>query len=67
MEFKHLDSHLVKVKRDKITWPGATIKKEGEGMPNIENSNLKGDMYITFDVEFPKKEFSDAEIECKRN
>lgn len=51
------------VTRDKVTWPGARIRKKGEGMPNFENNNLHGILYITFDVEFPKKEFSAEEKE----
>ena len=39
IEIPHLDNHLVKVEREKITWPGARIKKKGEGMPNYENNN----------------------------
>jgi len=27
-------------------------------MPNYENNNMKGSLYITFDVEFPKVELS---------
>ncbi|ESP01907.1 hypothetical protein LOTGIDRAFT_138864 [Lottia gigantea] len=54
MEINHLDNHRVHVSRDKITWPGARLRKSGEGMPNYENNNVKGALYITFDVEFPK-------------
>ncbi|KAF2881132.1 hypothetical protein ILUMI_25043 [Ignelater luminosus] len=61
LELKHLDGHMVSVTRDKITWPGARIRKKGEGMPNYENNNLHGTLYITFDVEFPKQELSEAD------
>lgn len=61
MELKHLDGHAVSVTRDKVTWPGARIRKKGEGMPNYENNNLHGTLYITFDVEFPKQELSDED------
>ncbi|XP_055381668.1 dnaJ homolog shv [Condylostylus longicornis] len=61
MEINHLDGHKVSIVRDKITWPGARIKKKGEGMPNFDNNNLQGTLYITFDVEFPKKELSEEE------
>ncbi|CAD7085823.1 unnamed protein product [Hermetia illucens] len=63
MKIEHLDGHKVDVVRDKITWPGARIRKKGEGMPNYENNNLHGTLYITFDVEFPKKELSEEEKE----
>uniref|UniRef100_V5IA28 DnaJ protein n=2 Tax=Anoplophora glabripennis TaxID=217634 RepID=V5IA28_ANOGL len=61
MEIPHLDGHLVSVTRDKVTWPGARIRKKGEGMPNYDNNNLHGTLYITFDVEFPKQELSQEE------
>lgn len=61
----HLDGHKVKVVRDKITWPGARIKKKGEGMPSFDNNNQRGDLYITFDVDFPKKELTQEQK--KRN
>lgn len=34
-------------------------------MPNYENNNLFGTLYITFDVEFPKSEFSQADRDGK--
>lgn len=58
MDIEHLDGHKVHVSREKITWPGARIRKKGEGMPNYENNNLVGMLYITFDVEFPKGELT---------
>jgi len=66
MNFKHLDGHNVNVKRDKITWPGARIRKKGEGMPNYEDNNLFGTLYITFDVAFPKGELSAEDKERLR-
>ncbi|CAG2115232.1 unnamed protein product, partial [Medioppia subpectinata] len=59
MTIPHLDGHKVQVSRDKITWPGARLRKAGEGMPNYENNNLRGTLYITFDVEFPKGELNE--------
>lgn len=59
----HLDGHKVSVSRDKVTWAGARVRKKGEGMPNFENNNLHGNLYITFDIEFPKKDFTDDEKE----
>uniref|UniRef100_A0A1B0EWR5 J domain-containing protein n=1 Tax=Lutzomyia longipalpis TaxID=7200 RepID=A0A1B0EWR5_LUTLO len=63
MEITHLDGHSVAVSREKVTWPGARIRKKGEGMPNYENNNLHGTLYITFDVEFPKQDFTEEEKE----
>jgi len=61
LDIEHLDGHKVHVSREKITWPGARIRKKGEGMPNYENNNLFGTMYITFDVAFPKGELSEKD------
>lgn len=61
LELKHLDGHVVEVQREKATWPGARIRKKGEGMPNFENNNLHGTLYITFDIEFPKQDFSETD------
>ena len=47
--------------RDKITWPGARMRKVDEGMPNYENNNVKGALYITFDIDFPKGALSDEQ------
>lgn len=63
MEIPHLDGHKVQVVREKVTWPGARIRKKGEGMPNYENNNLFGTLYITFDVEFPKNDFTEEQKE----
>lgn len=63
MEITHLDGHKVSIVREKVTWPGARIRKKGEGMPSFDNNNLYGTLYITFDVEFPKQDFSDEQKE----
>jgi len=63
MNLKHLDGHNVPIKREKVTWPGATIMKKGEGMPNFENRNKLGNLYITFDVKFPRGELSSEDKE----
>jgi len=64
LELDHLDGHKVPITREKITWPGARIKKVGQGMPNYENNNKFGDLYITFDVQFPKKDLTAEQKEC---
>lgn len=58
MTLPHLDGHGVPIKREKVTWPGATIMKKGQGMPNFEDRNRLGNLYITFDVKFPRGELS---------
>lgn len=55
----------VHVVRDKITWPGARMRKPGEGMPNYENNNVKGQLFITFDIDFPKGTLTEEEKEGK--
>uniref|UniRef100_A0A182RMA8 J domain-containing protein n=1 Tax=Anopheles funestus TaxID=62324 RepID=A0A182RMA8_ANOFN len=67
LDIVHLDGHKVTVTREKVTWPGARIRKNGEGMPNYENNNLDGTLYITFDVDFPKSQLSDTEKEDIKN
>lgn len=66
-EIEHLDGHKVTITRETITSPGSRLRKNGEGMPNYDNNNLRGTMYITFDVAFPKKQFSDTEKEDIKN
>ena len=34
-------------------------------MPNYENNHKVGDLIITFDVQFPKKELTSEQKECK--
>ena len=63
IDITHLDGHIVTVTREKVTAPGSRIRKKGEGMPNYENNNLHGILFITFDVEFPKSELTDTEKE----
>lgn len=58
MNIKHLDGHLVNIKREKITWPGSKLRKPNEGMVNFENNKKIGTLFITFDVDFPKGELS---------
>lgn len=55
----------VNVAREKVTWHGAIIKKSGEGMPNYDNNNVRGTLYVTVEVDFPKRAFSEEEKEGK--
>jgi len=36
-------------------------------MPNYDNNHVKGDLYITFDVEFPRGGLSDSEKDALKN
>lgn len=43
------------------------MRKPGEGMPNYENNNVKGQLFITFDIDFPKGTLTEEEKEGKKN
>lgn len=59
----YTSSLQVHISRDKVTWPGAIIKKAGEGMPNYDNNLVKGTLFVTVDVEFPRGVLSDEKQE----
>lgn len=42
------------------------MRKPGEGMPNYENNNVKGQLFITFDIDFPKGTLTEEEKEGKK-
>ncbi|PIO56287.1 hypothetical protein TELCIR_22314, partial [Teladorsagia circumcincta] len=44
-----------------VTWPGARLRKKDEGMPNLTNNNIRGVLYVTFDVEFPRTELTEEQ------
>ncbi|XP_076749714.1 dnaJ heat shock protein family member shriveled [Xylocopa sonorina] len=67
IEIEHLDGHKVTILRDKVTKPGARIKKKGEGMPYYENNNRYGTLYVTFDIVFPETDFTEAQKEEIKN
>ena len=35
-------------------------------MPNYENNNKVGDLYVTFDIDFPKKDLTEEEKKSKK-
>lgn len=57
-EITHLDGRKIVIQRDTVTWPGAKIRKDGEGMPKFDNNNVHGYLIVTIDVQFPKKDFT---------
>ncbi|XP_015600553.1 dnaJ homolog shv [Cephus cinctus] len=63
VDIPHLDGRTITIQRDNVTRPGARIRKKGEGMPNYDNNNLHGTLYVTIDVAFPDKEFTPEEKE----
>jgi len=62
-ELTQLDGRKILIERNTVTWPGAKIRKKGEGMPNYENNNLHGYLIITIDVQFPKNDFTEQDKE----
>ncbi|KAG0059340.1 hypothetical protein BGZ89_000482 [Linnemannia elongata] len=52
----HLDGRGIHVEQPagKVIKPGQVMKITGEGMPHYKRPIDKGDLYITFEVEFPK-------------
>ncbi|XP_060566807.1 dnaJ homolog subfamily B member 11-like [Ruditapes philippinarum] len=66
MDIPHLDGHTVHIVRDKITWPGAKMRKPHEGMPNYDNNNVKGNLFLTFDIDFPKGTLTEEQREALR-
>lgn len=39
------------------------MRKANEGMPNYENNSVKGSLFVTFDIEFPKGSLSEEDKE----
>ena len=39
------------------------MRKSNEGMPNYENNNVKGSLFVTFDIDFPKGSLTDEDKE----
>jgi len=62
-ELTQLDGRKILIERNTVTWPGAKIRKKGEGMPNYENNNLHGYLIITIDVQSPKNDFTEQDKE----
>ena len=52
-EIDHLDKHKTKINRDEVTAPGTMVRVANEGMMSYDNNHVKGDLYVTFDVDFP--------------
>ena len=56
-----LDGRLLKVPVDHVVTPKTVLKIDGEGMPIIGggadplDAPKRGDMYVKFDIRFPKK------------
>lgn len=58
----HLDGRGIHVEQPagSVIKPGQVKRIIGEGMPHFKRPIDKGDLYITFDVEFPKDNWATA-------
>ncbi|WOK94690.1 dnaJ protein ERDJ3B [Canna indica] len=61
---KHLDGHLLEIGTKGITKPKEVRKYKGEGMP-LHLSTKKGELYIMFEVLFPKSLTDDQKTKIK--
>ena len=65
----HLDGREIVI----TTTPGKVIKPnevmvlDGEGMPYLGNPFTKGKLFILFSIEFPKKAFSQAQVQVLKS
>jgi len=48
-----LDGRVLNFPVDNVMAPGEVMKVEGHGFPKF--TNLKGDLYIRFDIQFPEQ------------
>lgn len=49
----HLDGHNVTLAASGVTRPGDVQRVPGEGMPHFQSPDKKGDLFITYSVDFP--------------
>ncbi|KAJ8748261.1 hypothetical protein K2173_000833 [Erythroxylum novogranatense] len=61
---KHLDGHLVEIGTKGIIKPKEVRKFKGDGMP-LHFSTKKGDLYVTYEVLFPKSLTEDQKKKIK--
>lgn len=52
---EHLDGRKILINSDHIIEPGEVKVIQGEGMPRKENHHLFGNLYIEFELTFPKE------------
>lgn len=60
VEIRHLDGHKVQIGRSEITPPGTRIVVKGEGMKSFDNNLERGNLYVTYLVEFPHGQVADT-------
>jgi DnaJ-related protein SCJ1 len=49
----HLDGHTVPVAKQSVTYPGEVLRIAEEGMPHHNYASRKGDLFVTFSIDFP--------------
>lgn len=49
----HLDGRDVKLRATGVTRPGDVQVVQGEGMPRLSDPSKKGDLFVTYSVDFP--------------
>jgi DnaJ family protein B protein 11 len=50
----HLDGHTVPISSKGVTQHGDVQRISKEGMPHFQRSTNKGDLYVKYEVTFPK-------------
>jgi DnaJ-class molecular chaperone len=53
--FRHLDGHEVIVRRGEVTYCSEVVMIRGEGMPVKGRKGVRGDLYITLLIDFPRQ------------
>jgi DnaJ-related protein SCJ1 len=54
-KISHLDGHEVVVRKNDVTYCSEMVRMPGEGMPRKGNKSSKGDLFITFNIDFPRQ------------
>jgi len=49
----HLDGHAVVLTTGGVTRPGDVQRVPGEGMPQFQHPDRRGDLFVTYSVDFP--------------
>ena len=57
--FKHLDGHEVVIDKQDVTYCSEVFTVRGEGMPRKGNKKVRGDLFVTLQIDFPRN-FSPA-------
>lgn len=61
----HVDGHVVRVKKDDVSYCSEVVRVEREGMPKKGSKGQFGDLYVTLAIDFPAK-FTDKQKDLIR-